>query len=608
MAGGPSRCQRRGAVLARDADVARRATPGRFVRMPVRPSDPTMTPRRARLLWAAAALLVAAHAILAWQARVPSVTTGNDDALYLLLARSLRAFHYRDVWDVAAPPHSQYPPLYPALLAVAGVLSGDRLDAALALNVALSSGALLLFFDAARRVAPWPAILALAAAALNPWLLRSAGSIASEPLFLFCTAVALRLAMPAAPRDIGSGVAAIASALARSAGITLVAALGIHRMLERRWRDAALLALGAALTVGPWLAWTMVAPGKLAGRSYVADAVFDPARGAPLPPGVTTGAGPAAESGPPVRVPPADSLTAEDAEARPVVRGAKRPSIAGLLAARVAYNVPAYLGRRLPSVLALPTRAGTTLDNIAWLVVTVLCGGLGLWLLWRRWRVAALWLCLYALLLLVWPYALGRFLLPILPWMLLAMAAGAGALGARWGHWLGIALSIVLIAPALGGSLARDIARASDAAACDRDDPLTSPGCFGASERAFFAAVRFTRDSLPRDAVILTAKEGTFHYYTGRRTAQLLGAVELEAPALARYLEERRARYILLSHLKLDAWALRAPVIELCPRLRVVRAWEPATLLLRLETPAAPDSSATSSCAAAVERWAAAPW
>jgi hypothetical protein len=215
---------------------------------------------------------------------------------------------------------------------------------------------------------------------------------------------------------------------------------------------------------------------------------------------------------------------------------------------------------------------------------------------------------LYALLLVVWPYALGRFLLPVLPWILLSMAAGAGALGARWNHRLGIALPMLLIAPALGGSLARDLGRARDAAGCERDHPLASPGCFGASERAFFAAVRYTRDSLPRDAVILTAKEGTFHFYTGRRTAQLLGAVELDAPALARYLDERRARYILLSHLKLDSWALRAPVIELCPRLRVVRAWEPATLLLRLETPAAPDSSATSRCIAAVERWAAAPW
>ena len=69
---------------------------------------------------------------------------------------------------------------------------------------------------------------------------------------------------------LGSAASAIGAALTRSASVTLVAALALLWVLRRQWRAFVALSVAAALTVGPWLVWTVVAPHKVAGRSYIA--------------------------------------------------------------------------------------------------------------------------------------------------------------------------------------------------------------------------------------------------------------------------------------------------------------------------------------------------
>ncbi|NNG16771.1 MAG: hypothetical protein HKM89_09835, partial [Gemmatimonadales bacterium] len=53
---------------------------------------------RDRWVFAAAAVLLLLYIYLTWQLRIPAVTTGNDDARYLHLARSVAGFHYRELW------------------------------------------------------------------------------------------------------------------------------------------------------------------------------------------------------------------------------------------------------------------------------------------------------------------------------------------------------------------------------------------------------------------------------------------------------------------------------------------------------------------------------
>ena len=67
--------------------------------------------------WTIAAIFLAGFVVLAWLQRVPSLTTANDDATYVLLARSLRDGGFNSIHLVGAPIHTKYPPVFPVLLA-----------------------------------------------------------------------------------------------------------------------------------------------------------------------------------------------------------------------------------------------------------------------------------------------------------------------------------------------------------------------------------------------------------------------------------------------------------------------------------------------------------
>ncbi|MGH7476032.1 MAG: hypothetical protein ACRELD_07065, partial [Longimicrobiales bacterium] len=76
-------------------------------------------PRLARIRPAlAAALLGAAHVIVALLVFDPTPHTGGDNAAYLSLATSiLERGRYLDYWDPRLPAHTQYPPVFPLILA-----------------------------------------------------------------------------------------------------------------------------------------------------------------------------------------------------------------------------------------------------------------------------------------------------------------------------------------------------------------------------------------------------------------------------------------------------------------------------------------------------------
>ena len=87
--------------------------------------------------------------VFAWLQRVPSLTTANDDAMYVLLSRSLREGGYHSIHLVDAPIHTKYPPLFPALLATVTTVTGESIDAFVAMNIALAVTGLALIFAVA---------------------------------------------------------------------------------------------------------------------------------------------------------------------------------------------------------------------------------------------------------------------------------------------------------------------------------------------------------------------------------------------------------------------------------------------------------------------------
>ncbi|MEJ7811576.1 MAG: hypothetical protein WKG32_14280 [Gemmatimonadaceae bacterium] len=502
-------------------------------------------------MWIAAAVLLIAHAVLAWLMRIPAITTGNDDAVYLHLARSLRELGYNDRFLVSAPVHAQYPPGYPVMLALLGALAGERLDVFLAAGVALSVGALALFFDAVRRLwTPALALMALALASVNVLVLANAGRLMTETPFMALTVGALWLLSrrPATRWTLVlAGAAVIAAALTRTVGVTLVVAVIALWLVERRIRAAATLAVVSALTVGAWLLWTVLSPAKSVGRSYVADA------GAAIAPTAVTASG-------------------------------------GLLG-RLQYNAVDYLTRQIPFALPVPTVAGTRVDNVFWLLVILALGALGSYALWRRWRASFFALAAYFALLLVWTWTFGRLLEPLLPLLLLALLAGAALAGRRFGpraEWaLPLALTLVIGAT----SLTQTAAALKIAARCDRAHQFRlTAGCFEPARIAFVASAEFARTRTDPTAVFASGKEGAFAYHSNRRLVPLASLLDADSSQILARLAAMRVDYVMLGGFLVKEHRLATQLLPICDRLALVADFPPRAIMLRVRDDAPPGS------------------
>ena len=74
--------------------------------------------------WAPALALALLHLLLALAVFDPTVFTGGDNAAYLSLAHSLLERHaYISTWEPLLPAHTQYPPVFPGMIAL-GLLLG----------------------------------------------------------------------------------------------------------------------------------------------------------------------------------------------------------------------------------------------------------------------------------------------------------------------------------------------------------------------------------------------------------------------------------------------------------------------------------------------------
>jgi hypothetical protein len=532
--------------------------------------------------------------LLAWSVRVPAITTGNDDAVYLLLARSLRTGRYIDLFYVGLPIHSQYPPLYPGLLALLGSVFGEHIGIFLAANVLLSMAALGLLFDVARRRESTVALLALAVAATNPTLLAMAGGVRSEPLCMALTALTLWLVArsPSTPSVlVAAGAAAIAAALTRSAAITVVGALLLAWALERRWRAVAFLVVAAGLTVGAWFTWTIQVPSQLSGHSYIGD-VTKVVRLTPRP----------GDTGQLVQLAQPESVMAPPAPAH-------APGLLPTLVGRVQRNFLRY-ALTVMSALELPHVAGTRVDNLLWLLAITTFGAVGLWGMRRWWLAGALVLVCTGGLLAVWPFVLSRYLVPILPLGIIALVSGAGDADmlartrVRW-RGRGNLLPAILALGILVGAVPQTTTLLRTARDCRSRGEYAGGRCNDADERAFFEATGFIASSTPDSARFLAAKEGAFYYYAHRQVVPIYGVTEGRIGDIPAYLAANRAEYIFLSHLKIDEWAAARPLLAICGDLTVVRNWGPTTLLLRLNPGGT--SSSTTACDA-IRIYGAAPW
>jgi MFS family permease len=320
-------------------------------------------------------LLVVVHVALAFLTLEPAPHTGGDNAGYLSLAKSLLQRHqYRDIYDPAAPLHTQYPPVFPIILAIALTLGVKPWLQLKLLTIAFSGLAVAFSYLWIRRLGrPELALGVAAVLALSPGIIGQSHWELSDVPFWAMTMVAV-YAWEKLPPETGRRfiLAIVFTTLAyftRSAGLPLLIAAAAWLAMNKRWRP---LAIFAAVILPLAFMWWLRAKSQ-GGVDYVSQFwsldPYTPAKG---------------------RIHFFDLFT------------------------RAGDNGGRYVTRHLPMLLF-------GVEGLLPLSVLVLMFGVYGWAKRiRRPGVAELFLPLYIGLLLVWPavWSGERFLLPAMPFIL----------------------------------------------------------------------------------------------------------------------------------------------------------------------------------------------
>jgi len=191
----------------------------------------------------------------------------NDDAFYLIGARSLLAGGFRELNVPGAPPMTIYMPGYPLLLAQWSWLAGSSTLAAQLLSVALTTAGMgLMWACFAPELPAQTAVAVWTVAALNPLTVCISGTVLSDIPFLVVTLLVFLAARAvweegSDPAWAGLGVMTGAAFLIRPTGAALILALLLCLLWEKRWGRAVWCAAGAALVTLPWLARNIIVGG-----------------------------------------------------------------------------------------------------------------------------------------------------------------------------------------------------------------------------------------------------------------------------------------------------------------------------------------------------------
>lgn len=488
-----------------------------------------------QLAWTALVGLVVLHVALAVLVFDPKPFVGGDNAGYMILAESIETGQgYRDIHIPGSPRHGQYPPVYPAVLAIAAALGGGLITFKI-LSTVFTTGSLVVLFLLARRRLPLEgAVAVVAPLAVSSVLLYYSHWVLSEALFVLLTLVALwaseRLLDSWRWLALAMGFALLAY-LTRSAGLPLVLALLLVLASRKRWRELVAAAGAAAVVVVAWWVWGRVAAGESAqaySNNFLLLDPYDPELGMIGP---------------------------------------------GGLLARVIYNLRLYAIEVLPESLAgvapgLLTILMTFIVALLLIALAIVAWVRGI----RGQRVLELFVFLYVGLIVLWPDAWTdrRFLLPVLPALFLL-----GAAGLQWClEFLRLprrvwplpafgAMLVVLAVPSLVVSVGYNqrcmrIYRQGDAFAC-------YPGAW----RAFADVAFWVRDNTPEDAIVVGRKPRLFYVFS-RRRGNVYPFTTQDDEMLA-FLDEVEADYVLVVPVSRTTYQYVLPVILSVPeRFEVV--------------------------------------
>ena len=465
--------------------------------------------------------------LLQW---TPYLNVANDAGRYMVLGESLaRTGDLRLINDARQPLDTLYPPGFPAMIAFWMRVLGQGASGVI-LPVKLTQLALLLatlpllltLLERARLPFRYSAVALLTYAAC-PALTSYANEVMSEmPLLFLCLAsVALSEEKSNAKQRLVSLLCAAGAFLMRTSGIALLLAQTVWFWRRYGWRWGMGAALVSLLVVGGWLrrnSHIIKAHPEIHYATYV------------------------------------DQFTLRD----PMRVGAGRIAlnVPGLLS-RLKFGLPTYVGlvpRALLHMMAPPNSVWLAVFYMLAVPITLLMF-VGVAIAWRRgmylpvgfsvlfWFVAA-----------IWPWQNARFLVPLLPFMIVFLFLGvewmskrvrpvAGAAGLRAIQIAGYALLLVYFADVHYRLIHQD------------RRPNVPGYAFGRSkdEAGFYAACRWLRDNTDPNDVVMGKPQYLLHLYAGSYTRQLEPTTNVSNLEKA-YIIPGHVRYLLQ-----DAWAWGVP-------------------------------------------------
>lgn len=182
----------------------------------------------------------------------------NDDAFYIIGARSFAQGHYSELNQPGMPPLVDYLPGYPLLLAPIAFFFPSSLIAFQVFSIVLSTatiGLLLIYF---RRKMSVPVLIAtLTVCAVNPLMLSLSATVLSDIPYLFFTILILIASEKLWDKENASawvGLSALAAFAfhLRAVGLAFPLSIGAALLFERRWKELGFFGIGSAVFIPPF--------------------------------------------------------------------------------------------------------------------------------------------------------------------------------------------------------------------------------------------------------------------------------------------------------------------------------------------------------------------
>ena len=492
--------------------------------------------------------------LLAFLSFDPKPFLGGDNATYILLAKGLsKGKGLRDIWAPGMPPHTQYPFGFPLLLApLVAVFPHPVVPMKLFVLALAFLSILFVHAMGNETLRAEQRLFLIALLSLSPVLIEFSHWVLSEVPYLCISFLALFLLKDRedALNDWRFWLGLIAVAFAyhiRTAGIALVAAVPLYLLIKRRWASFGITLLTLFILLLPWALRNRGLSqegGYL--QQFLLKEPYNPALG--------------------------------------------YAALSDFIA-RFGTNLKIYALQVLPGSIIPPlgeARPGgiTTLIGIA---LTLLC----LWGLAvqgrEKIRLTHVYLICYLGVALLWPsvWSDRRFLLPVLPLLLVIFISGAFSLSqALWKkkpRIIGTALIALSALTALWGNLAVIPTQVQNTMAYLRGDEFAG---YPEPWVTFFQATNWIKENTNPEAVVVSRKPTLFYLRAERQSFMYPFTPEPESlnAAINRY----KADYILVDQVSGTTQRYLIPALRpgIPDRYELIHQTpEPATYILRVNRP-----------------------